>query len=78
MLHACVKKFDATGTVEIFLGTKQGLNGSFTKSFMILNTIIFTDMTRRVIEVGTRGPQPSHSLPSPKPDVRPKKGPCEL
>ena len=26
MLHACVKKFDATGTVDNFLGTKQGLS----------------------------------------------------
>ena len=25
MLHAYVQKFDVTGTVEIFLGTKQGL-----------------------------------------------------
>ena len=24
MLHAYVQKFDVTGTVEIFLGTKQG------------------------------------------------------
>ena len=26
MLHACVQKFDVTGTVENFLGTKQGLS----------------------------------------------------
>ena len=25
MLYACVQKFDVTGTVENFLGTKQGL-----------------------------------------------------
>ena len=25
MLHACVQRFDVTGTVEIFLKTKQGL-----------------------------------------------------
>ena len=26
MLHACVRTFDVTGTVENFLGTKQGLS----------------------------------------------------
>ena len=26
MLHACVRTFDVTGTVENFLGTKHGLN----------------------------------------------------
>ena len=26
MLHACVRTFDVTGIVEIFLETKQGLN----------------------------------------------------
>jgi len=26
MLHVCVRTFDVTGIVEIFLGTKQGLN----------------------------------------------------
>ena len=29
MLHVCVKKFDVTGAVENFLGTKQGLNHLF-------------------------------------------------
>ena len=24
MLHTCIQKFDVTGTVEIFFGTKQG------------------------------------------------------
>ena len=26
MLHACVRRFDVTGTVGNFLGTKHGLN----------------------------------------------------
>ena len=26
MFYACIRRFDVTGTVEIFLGTKQGLN----------------------------------------------------
>ena len=26
MFHACVQRFDLTGTVQNFLGTKQGLN----------------------------------------------------
>ena len=28
MLHTCVQKFDVTGTVENFLGTKQGRTGN--------------------------------------------------
>ena len=31
MLHAYVQKFDVMGTVENFLGTKQGLSGSYTQ-----------------------------------------------
>ena len=27
MLHTCVRTFDVTGTIEKFLGTKQGLTG---------------------------------------------------
>ena len=29
MFHACVRRFDVTGTVGKFLGTKQGLNFLF-------------------------------------------------
>ena len=35
MLHACVRIFDVTGTVEIFLGTKQ----RWLLSFQILDSL---------------------------------------
>ena len=37
MLHACVQKFDVTENLEIFLGTKQGLNVSFSFNFPALS-----------------------------------------
>ena len=33
MLHACVRRFDVTGTVGNFLGTKQGLRKKLCKSY---------------------------------------------
>ena len=34
MLHACVRTFDVTGTVEFFLETKQGLRISSSIKFI--------------------------------------------
>ena len=31
MLHACIQRFDVTGTVENVLGTKRGLSGQEVK-----------------------------------------------
>ena len=39
MLHACVKRFNVTGTVEIFFGTKQGLSITPQCKYAIGNTI---------------------------------------
>ena len=38
MLYTCVQKFDVTGTVEIFLKTKQGLNIFWNVHKLILGT----------------------------------------